>query len=641
MSFQDLSISGSPTPRAESRGAVSARHQKVKQRTHSGKSMGGGAVVTRDQLNLAKKLAYYETEVDKAKQELNAYNSKKDNTQTKAPVQREAINKSRSQPPPIKTQVPPLKLSMLKQKSDSSQYHVTRGVDTSRSVLSWGDPSYRDTRPHGVGKINTGGDKRKGVDKENRRKEEQREERRKEEQREKENRDIEHRAETSRTEQGEEGADPDGDIERDTGQELGFEAFETEEGKIKRARQEDAVETQMVQDLTQPETTDEEPNSYTLRTPWATSERADFYALKEIPHVKRIDNSLHTTSKELTFSNLNNRGVQKRLKFRLRIISRCGRDSLRDLHGFYFLSDDSIVVYEYKEIGKRVTASPLFPRTVYRHPRGRWIGNSYSLRDLKIGSTLDLPTSNNPALPASITRAPYTLLRVMGVDQEDVLSLVYDGCRIEDRADRAEQIKDFVTPEQIWRIRNLEHIQGQIRTQLRSRPLRSLVGLGHYFILHDKDKDGFWRADELQAVLRTFRIKLSHQDFVVFWDILDEDGSGLLDVGEFLRGLLGEMSEARVGIVYRAWIKMDPGRVGEVAYKTVGQFYNPAVSLNPDSDGTSTKEQLVEEFLECFSAGPLNQKITYSEFVDYYTALSLSEEEDEVFVTFMKHCWNV
>ena len=78
----------------------------------------------------------------------------------------------------------------------------------------------------------------------------------------------------------------------------------------------------MVQDLTQPETTDEEPNSYTLRTPWATSERADFYALKEIPHVKRIDNSLHATSKELTFSNLKNRGVQKRLKFRLRIISR-------------------------------------------------------------------------------------------------------------------------------------------------------------------------------------------------------------------------------------------------------------------------------------------------------------------------------
>ena len=79
----------------------------------------------------------------------------------------------------------------------------------------------------------------------------------------------------------------------------------------------------MIQDLTQPETDEEQPN-YSLRTPWATtdSERADFYALKEIPRVKRIDHSLHATSKELTFSNLKDRGVEKRLKFRLRVISR-------------------------------------------------------------------------------------------------------------------------------------------------------------------------------------------------------------------------------------------------------------------------------------------------------------------------------
>ena len=160
-------------------------------------------------------------------------------------------------------------------------------------------------------------------------------------------------------------------------------------------------------------------------------------------------------------------------------------------------------MYEYKEIGKRVSASPLFPRAVYRHPRGRWIGNPYTLRDLKIGSTLHFSTSNNSALPPSITRAPYVLLRVMGLNQDDVLSLMwvlrqiyllinfysncsvslalhwvwvwycdksdkgcdetcfsYDGCRVEERADRAELIKDFFTPEEIWRIRNLEHIQG-------------------------------------------------------------------------------------------------------------------------------------------------------------------------------------
>ena len=56
----------------------------------------------------------------------------------------------------------------------------------------------------------------------------------------------------------------------------------------------------------------------------------------------------------------------------------------------------------------------------------------------------------------------------------------------------------------------------------------------------------------------------------------------MLDVGEFLRGLLGEMNEARVGMVQRAWLKIDPARAGEVSFKTVRQFYNPAISLDPD-----------------------------------------------------------
>ena len=71
------------------------------------------------------------------------------------------------------------------------------------------------------------------------------------------------------------------------------------------------------------------------------------------------------------------------------------------------------------------------------------------------------------------------------------------------------------------------------------------------------------------------------QDFVLFFNILDEDGSGLLDVGEFLRGMLGEMCEARVGLVTRAWLRMDPAKSGDVSFITLSQFYNPAISLDP------------------------------------------------------------
>ena len=88
--------------------------------------------------------------------------------------------------------MPPLKLNLLKQTDgNSSQYHVTRGVDTSRSVLSWGDDSYRDARNHGAGATNT---RPQGVEKIDTRAVGERKEGNLVE---KENRDISHRVGTS------------------------------------------------------------------------------------------------------------------------------------------------------------------------------------------------------------------------------------------------------------------------------------------------------------------------------------------------------------------------------------------------------------------------------------------------------------
>jgi len=73
------------------------------------------------------------------------------------------------------------------------------------------------------------------------------------------------------------------------------------------------------------------------------------------------------------------------------------------------------------------------------------------------------------------------------------------------------------------------------------------------------------------------------QDFVAMWRFLDQDESGFIDVGEFMRGLLGEVSEARMGLLHRAWCRMDPQRLGHVTYTTVRQFYNPLIPLDRDA----------------------------------------------------------
>ena len=40
---------------------------------------------------------------------------------------------------------------------------------------------------------------------------------------------------------------------------------------------------------------------------------------------------------------------------------------------------------------------------------------------------------------------------------------------------------------------------------------------------------------------------LQHLDDI--WELLDVDGSGYLDYGEFIRGVIGEMSESRKALV--------------------------------------------------------------------------------------------
>ena len=45
---------------------------------------------------------------------------------------------------------------------------------------------------------------------------------------------------------------------------------------------------------------------------------------------------------------------------------------------------------------------------------------------------------------------------------------------------------------------------------------------------------------------------LQHLDDI--WELLDVDGSGYLDYGEFMRGVIGEMSESRKALVRKVKI---------------------------------------------------------------------------------------
>ena len=52
--------------------------------------------------------------------------------------------------------------------------------------------------------------------------------------------------------------------------------------------------------------------------------------------------------------------LTNRFRFSARIISLNGRDALRELNGFYFIVDDSLTIYEFRQFGTRYVQVIMF-----------------------------------------------------------------------------------------------------------------------------------------------------------------------------------------------------------------------------------------------------------------------------------------
>jgi Ca2+-binding EF-hand superfamily protein len=129
------------------------------------------------------------------------------------------------------------------------------------------------------------------------------------------------------------------------------------------------------------------------------------------------------------------------------------------------------------------------------------------------------------------------------------------------------------------------------------------------------------------------------QALMKYYDI---DGDGNITYEEFIRGLREELTERRKGMVDRAFALMDKDGSGQITVDDVKHLYDP--SQHKDFiEGTKTKEEVIEEFLDSFDGAKGNNDgvITKQEWDDYYTDLSMSTPSDEYFVQMMESVWGI
>ena len=139
------------------------------------------------------------------------------------------------------------------------------------------------------------------------------------------------------------------------------------------------------------------------------------------------------------------------------------------------------------------------------------------------------------------------------------------------------------------------------------------------------------------AAFGIFPKKVELQALVKFYDT---DGDGSISYEEFMRGLRDELTERRLNMVKKAFMMLDRDGSGKLTVSDIAGIYD--VSMNPEFlEGKKSKDEILAEFLNNFDGARGNNDgiVTWDEFVDYYTDLSMSTPSDEYFVRMMESTW--
>lgn len=145
-------------------------------------------------------------------------------------------------------------------------------------------------------------------------------------------------------------------------------------------------------------------------------------------------------------------------------------------------------------------------------------------------------------------------------------------------------------------------------------------------------------AQEFFVGLNDSGVSLSKEETEVLLACLDTNGDGNVNYDQFLCGVRGEMDKVRSDLVYAAFAKFDAqgsGSVNASDLKVVA-----CVKSHPRVvSGDITEDEAFLEFLTNFGDKNNDGKITLTEWVDYYSAVSAMVASDEHFIGLMNTYW--
>ncbi|SPP87964.1 calcyphosin-like protein isoform X2 [Drosophila guanche] len=182
----------------------------------------------------------------------------------------------------------------------------------------------------------------------------------------------------------------------------------------------------------------------------------------------------------------------------------------------------------------------------------------------------------------------------------------------------------------------------KLRLQCFSRGATGILGLSRAFRVMDDDGSQTLSPEEFKKGISDVGLDVTDSEVAEMFARFDADGSGNINMTEFLDKLRPPMNESRLNIIEKAFDKMDVNEDGQITESDLTNLYS--VKDHPKYlSGEMTKSEILREFLKNFEAGAPNPDgvVTKEEFINYYSTISASIDNDAYFDLVMRRAYNL